>query len=96
MEQLYKVPLALEPQPEGGYTVTSPALPGLVTEGDTVHEALENARDALIVVLEIYDDLDKPLPPHLRVGSCTGTMQIEHLIAIASRPVAPGRGRECS
>jgi predicted RNase H-like HicB family nuclease len=36
-----KVPLRLEPQPEGGYTVTSPALHGLVTEGETVAEALE-------------------------------------------------------
>jgi predicted RNase H-like HicB family nuclease len=36
-----KVPLRLEPLPEGGFTVTSPALWGLVTEGDTVAEALE-------------------------------------------------------
>ena len=36
---LYKVPLVLEPQPEGGYTVTSPLLPELVTEGDTLDEA---------------------------------------------------------
>ena len=47
MTQVYRVSLVLEPQPEGGYTVTSPTLPGLVTEGDTVEEALENARDAL-------------------------------------------------
>jgi antitoxin HicB len=32
---LYKVPLVLEPQPEGGYTVASPLLPELLTEGDT-------------------------------------------------------------
>ena len=38
--KVYKVPLQLEPQPEGGYTVTSPALHGLVTEGETVAEAL--------------------------------------------------------
>jgi predicted RNase H-like HicB family nuclease len=36
--KVYKVPLRLEPQPEGGYTVTSPALRGLVTEGETVAE----------------------------------------------------------
>jgi hypothetical protein len=29
--KVYKVPLRLEPQPEGGFTVTSPALRGLVT-----------------------------------------------------------------
>jgi antitoxin HicB len=30
----YKIPLILTPQPEGGYTVTSPLLPELLTEGD--------------------------------------------------------------
>jgi predicted RNase H-like HicB family nuclease len=44
---IIKVPLVLTPQPEGGYTVTSPVLPELVTEGDTVEEALENVRDVL-------------------------------------------------
>jgi antitoxin HicB len=39
----YKIPLVLTPQPEGGYTVTSPLLPELVTEGDTVEEAMADA-----------------------------------------------------
>jgi len=55
---LYKLPLLLSPQPEGGFTVTSPLLPELVTEGDTVDEALANAQDALASVIEIYQDLD--------------------------------------
>ncbi len=42
MAQVYRVPLVVEPQPEGGYTVTSPALPGLVTEGDSLEEVLAN------------------------------------------------------
>jgi antitoxin HicB len=41
---LYKVPLVLSPQLEGGFTVTSPLLPELVTEGDTVEEALAPVR----------------------------------------------------
>ena len=45
MAQVYKVPLVLVPQPEGGYTVTSPVLPELVTEGDTLDEVLEHAAD---------------------------------------------------
>ena len=32
MSQIYKLPLVLEPQPEGGYTVTCPLLPELITE----------------------------------------------------------------
>jgi antitoxin HicB len=59
---LYKVPLVLEPQPEGGYTVTSPLLPELLTEGDTLEEALANVKDALATVFEIYQDLNRPLP----------------------------------
>lgn len=57
---LYKVPLLLSPQPEGGFTVTSPVLPELVTEGDTVAEALTNAQDALAAVVEAYQDLGRP------------------------------------
>jgi len=39
MAHTYKIPLMLTAQPEGGYTVTSPALPELITEGNTVEEA---------------------------------------------------------
>lgn len=59
---LYKVPLLLSPQPEGGFTVTSPLLPELLTEGDTAEEALANVQDALIAVVEIYEDLGRTLP----------------------------------
>jgi antitoxin HicB len=64
--KVYKVPLRLEPQPEGGFTVTSPALRGLVTEGDTVAEALAHAAEALELVLEDYDAEGTPLPEGLR------------------------------
>jgi antitoxin HicB len=61
----YKLPLVFEPQPEGGYTVTCPILPELITEGETVAEALANVEDALIAIIEAYEDLDRPLPPVL-------------------------------
>jgi antitoxin HicB len=66
MAQLYKVPLVLTPQPEGGYTVTSPVLPELITEGDTLEEAVSNVQDALEAVIETYEDLKKPFPANLR------------------------------
>jgi antitoxin HicB len=62
MSQVYRVPLVLTPQPEGGFTVTSPALPGLITEGETLEEALANAQDALRTTLELYEDVGRPLP----------------------------------
>ena len=37
----------LEPADEGGYTVTVPALPGCITEGETFEEAIAMARDAI-------------------------------------------------
>ncbi|OUL23160.1 type II toxin-antitoxin system HicB family antitoxin [Nostoc sp. 106C] len=66
---LYKVPLLLTPQPEGGFTVTSPLLPELVTEGDTVEEALTNVKDALTAVIEAYEDLGRALPINMQFAS---------------------------
>ena len=64
--KVYKVPLRLELQPDGGFTVTSPALRGLVTEGETVAEALAHAAEALELVLEDYEAEGTPLPEVLR------------------------------
>ena len=36
----------LYPEEEGGYSVSVPSLPGCVTQGDTVEEALANAQEA--------------------------------------------------
>ena len=55
-----RIPLLLDPQPEGGYTVTSPLLPELITEGDTIAEALANAEDAFAAVVEVYEDRGAP------------------------------------
>jgi antitoxin HicB len=63
---LYRIPFLFSPQPEGGFTVTSPVLPELVTEGDTLDEAYANVRDALAAVVELYADEGRPLPPWSR------------------------------
>ena len=52
-----------EPQPEGGYTVTVPALPGCVTEGDTLEEARRMAEDAIRLYCESLLSDGEPLPP---------------------------------
>lgn len=62
MEQIYKLPLILEAQPEGGYTITCPLLPELITEADSLAEVGANVSDALAVVLEIYADEGRSLP----------------------------------
>ena len=66
MSQIYKLPLVLEPQPEGGYVVTCPLLLELITEGEDVQDALQNANDALAAIMDGFDRLNKPLP--LAVG----------------------------
>lgn len=78
---LYKVPLLLSPQPEGGFTVTSPLLPELVTEGDTVEEALANVRDALAGVVEIYEDLGRTLPVNIQVTNTNDALWLETVVA---------------
>ena len=52
----------LAEQPEGGYTLTSNELPELVTEGDSVDEAMENLKDAYAAALELYQELGCPAP----------------------------------
>lgn len=47
---------------EDGYTAEVPSLPGCVTEGDTIHEALENARDAIHSWIYEAEGADKDIP----------------------------------
>jgi predicted RNase H-like HicB family nuclease len=44
------------------YTATVPALPGCVTQGDTLDEALEHARDAIRLYLEDLEQAGEPIP----------------------------------
>ena len=83
MGKTYKIPLRLVPQPEGGYTVTSPLLPELSTEGDTLEEALANANDALKAVLELYEDLQKSLPHEVCLSSPKEPVEFETLLNVS-------------
>jgi antitoxin HicB len=78
---IFKVPLVLSPQPEGGFTVTSPLLPELVTEGDTIEEALDNVRDALEATIEAYQDLGRPLPKNVQISDTGSPVWLEALVA---------------
>jgi antitoxin HicB len=78
----YKLPLLFEPQPEGGFTVTSPLLPELITEGDTFDDAMENVRDALAAVLEIYQDTGRALPPDLMISDRNAEVRADLVIGV--------------
>jgi antitoxin HicB len=78
----YKLPVLLEPQPEGGFTVTSPVLPELVTEGDSVEDALDNVRDALAAVIEAYGELGRPLPPNLIIADMKSPVLADIVVTV--------------
>ena len=82
----YKVPLVMTPQPEGGYTVTSPVLPELVTEGDTLSEALRNAKDALAAVVELYEEDGRSLPRNTWITEGSGPVWFDTVIAASEVP----------
>ena len=56
MAESYSFSVVLEPQDGGGFTVLVPALPEVVTEGDTEQEALANAEEAIRAVLAFRRD----------------------------------------
>lgn len=62
MAEKHSFSVVLEPQAEGGFTVLVPALPEVVTEGDTEAEALQNAEEAIRAILEFRREQDIAIP----------------------------------
>ena len=54
--------VVMTPDVDGGYVVTCPALPGLVTEGDTLEEARSMAADAIQGYRESLRKHGEPIP----------------------------------
>ena len=50
------IKIVLEDQKEGGFTVYVPSLPGCISEGETVNEALKNIKEAIELCLEGAED----------------------------------------
>lgn len=66
----------LLPESEGGYTVLVPALPEVVTCGDTYEEAMANAREAIGAILEFYRDEGWEIPDDIET-------RVDHLTIAA-------------
>lgn len=61
MRQLtYRV--LLSPEPEGGYTASVPTLPGCITYGETVDEAILMAKEAIELYIESLVAHNEPVP----------------------------------
>jgi len=54
--------ILLRKEPEGGYTVIVPSLPGCVTYGDTIEEAIEMAKEAIELYIESLKEHGEEIP----------------------------------
>ena len=64
----YSYTVLFEPAEEGGYVAFCPALPGLVTEGDTYEQAYDRAREAIEGYLESLVKDGMPIPPDKKIA----------------------------
>ena len=60
MNRNYRINLRREP--EGGCTVFVPSLPGCITYGETVDDAIDMAREAIGAYIEELEDRGEPIP----------------------------------
>jgi predicted RNase H-like HicB family nuclease len=59
---VYEYTAFFEANENGGYTVTVPVLPGLVTEGKNLEEAREMGRDAIRCYIQALKKAKEPVP----------------------------------
>ena len=57
-----KFTVILEPEEDGGYSVICPSVPGCVSQGESLDEALSNIREAIVLCLEARG-AEKMAPP---------------------------------
>jgi len=67
--------ILLRQEPEGGYTVIVPSLPGCVTYGDTVEEAIEMAKEAIELYIESLKEHGEEIPTEERTFEYTLTVE---------------------
>ena len=60
MQYTYKIHLHKEP--EGGFTVSVPVLPGCITYGDNVEHAMSMAKEAIELYIEELKDRGEAIP----------------------------------
>ncbi len=72
-----KFTVILEPEAEGGYSVVCPAIPGCVSQGDSLDEALASIREAILLCLEVRQE--DGLPPPNETPEIIAT-EIEHCL----------------
>lgn len=64
---MYKITLEINQLPEGPYLGTSPDLPGLVVQGDSVQAVLRLAPDVAHDLIAVMLETGQPLPSKHRL-----------------------------
>jgi len=59
---MMKFTVILAPEAERGYSVICPAIPGCVSQGDSLEEAVASIREAILLCLDVRKDEGLPLP----------------------------------
>ncbi|MDG6224163.1 MAG: type II toxin-antitoxin system HicB family antitoxin [Candidatus Thermoplasmatota archaeon] len=67
--------ILLREEPEGGFTVIVPSLPGCITFGDTIDEAIEFAKEAIELYLESMIAHGEDIPTEERTFEYTLTVK---------------------
>jgi len=57
----------LQSEPEGGYTITVPSLPGCISYGKTFEEAIEMIKDAMEGWLAVAEEAGVPIPEQFKI-----------------------------
>jgi len=60
MKRMFRI--ILNPEPEGGFTVTVPSLTGCVTWGETIDEAKKMATEAILLYIEDMEANGEEIP----------------------------------
>jgi antitoxin HicB len=82
----YRYTVLFEPAEEGGFVATCPALPGLVTEGDTLDEAREMAKDGIRAYLGSLHKDGLPIPADIRLNEDPVKEEIEEIEVALPEP----------
>ncbi|OGZ31678.1 MAG: hypothetical protein A3H02_02295 [Candidatus Niyogibacteria bacterium RIFCSPLOWO2_12_FULL_41_13] len=75
-QNIYQYTAIFELNEDGGYTVTIPALPGLVTEGKNLLEARKMAIDAISCYIEGLKKIKQEIPKETEVAQMRLTVKV--------------------
>lgn len=78
ISQIYSYSVFYDADPDGGYVVFAPALPGCHSQGETLEEAEQNIKEAIELYLESLAKHREPIPQESR--SFQGTVRVPAFI----------------